>query len=84
MMTKEQYITLRSDANAANLIYQHYANNFDSTIHKGNMLGFHECLTYLQMWGNLHEIFQKLKAIYDVKFEIVILADANGNIIKYL
>ena len=58
-MTKEQYITLRSDANAANLIY-------------------------LQMWGNVNEIFQKLRDVYDAKFEIIILADANGNIIKYL
>ena len=83
-MTKEQYINLRSHENAANLIYQHYANNFDKTKHKGNMLGFQECLIYLQMWGNLHEIFQKLRESYDAKFELVILADANGNIIKYL
>jgi len=83
-MTKEQYITLRSDANAANLIYYHYTINFDSKIHKGNMLGFQECLIYLQMWGNLNEIFQKLREMYDVKFGIIILADANGNIIKYL
>lgn len=83
-MTREQYITLRSDANAANLIYQHYANNFDSTKHKGNMLGFQECLIYLQMWGNLNEIFQKLRDEYDAKFEIITLSDANGNLIKYL
>jgi hypothetical protein len=83
-MTKEQYITLRSDANAANLIYQHYVNSFDSDVHKGNMLGFQECLIYLQMWGNLNEIFQKLRDAYDAKFGIIILADANGNIIKYL
>ena len=81
-MTKEQYITIRNDG--SNLIYQHYANSFDSTKHKGNMLGFQECLIYLQMWGNVHEIFQKLRDAYDAKFEIVILADANGNIIKYL
>jgi hypothetical protein len=36
------------------------------------------------MWGNLNEIFQKLREMYDVKFGIIILADANGNIIKYL
>lgn len=83
-MTKEQYITLRSHENAANLIYQHYANNFDSTKHKGNMLGFNECLIYLQMWGNLHEIFQKLMDYYDAKFNIITLSDANGKIIKYL
>lgn len=83
-MTKEQYISLRSDANAANLIYQHYIDRFDKTKHLGNMLGFQECLIYLQMWGNLHEIFQKLKDAYDAKFELVILSDAKGNIIKYL
>jgi hypothetical protein len=83
-MTREQYITLRSDPNGANLLYQHYANNFDKTKHAGNMLGFQECLIYLQMWGNLNEIFQKLRDEYDAKFEIVILSDADGNIIKFL
>jgi hypothetical protein len=48
------------------------------------MLGFQECLIYLQMWGNLNEIFQKLRDAYDAKFELVILSDAKGNIIKYL
>jgi hypothetical protein len=81
-MTKEQYITIRNDG--SNLIYQHYVNSFDSRKHVGNMLGFQECLIYLQMWGNVNEIFQKLREMYDAKFEIVILADVNGNIIKYL
>ena len=83
-MTREQYINLRTDPNGANLLYQHYANNFDKTKHAGNMLGFQECLIYLQMWGNLHEIFQKLKDEYDAKFDIITLSDANGNLIKYL
>ena len=81
-MTKEQYITLRQDA--PSLIYNHYTEKFDKTKHKGNMLGFQECLIYIQMWGNLHEIFQNLRDEYDAKFNIVALLDANGNLIKYL
>jgi hypothetical protein len=81
-MTREQYINLRQDA--PSLIYNHYTEKFDKTKHKGNMLGFQECLIYIQMWGNLHEIFQNLRDDYDAKFNIVTLSDANGNLIKYL
>jgi len=81
-MTKEQYIMLRQDA--PNLIYYHYTQKFDKTKHKRNMLGFNECLIYIQMWGNLHEIFQNLRNEYDAKFNLVILSDANDKIIKYL
>ena len=81
-MTKEQYITLRQN-NVLDVVYQYYRENHDNKKHTGP-LNVQEFFIYLNMWGNVQQIAQKVIAHYDQKFNLVILSDANGNTIKYL
>ena len=82
MMTKEQYITLRTN-NALDVIYQYYREHHDVGKHIGP-IGVQEFFIYLNMWGNIQQIAEKVIAHYDQKFNVVVLSDAKGNIIKYL
>ncbi len=81
-MTKEQYITLRGN-NALDVIYQYYREHHDVNKHIGP-LNVQEFFIYLNMWGNIQQIAEKVIAHYDQKFNVVVLSDANGKIIKYL
>jgi hypothetical protein len=81
-MTKEQYITLRGN-NALDVIYQYYREHHDVNKHIGP-LNVQEFFIYLNMWGNIQQIAERVISHYDQKFNVVVLSDANGKIIKYL
>ena len=81
-MTKEQYITLRAN-NALDVIYQYYREHHNKDKHIGP-LGVQEFFIYLNMWGNIQQIAEKVINHYDQKFNVVVLSDNKGNIIKYL
>jgi hypothetical protein len=81
-MTKEQYITLRQN-NVMDVIYNYYREHHNKDKHLGPF-GVQEFFIYLNMWGNIQQIAERVISHYDQKFNIVILSDAKGNIIKYL
>ncbi len=65
------------------VIYQYYRENHNKDKHIGP-LGIQEFFIFLNMWGNMQQIAEKVIAYYDQKFNVVVLSDANGKIIKYL
>jgi hypothetical protein len=81
-MTKEQYITLRTN-NALDVIYHYYREHHNIGKHLGP-LDVQEFFIYLNMWGNIQQIAERVISHYDQKFNLVQLLDKNGNIIKYL
>ena len=81
-MTKDQYISLRQ-SNTMDVIYAYYREHHNKDKHIGP-LGIQEFFIYLNMWGNIQQIAEKVIAHYDEKFNLVTLSDASGRIIKYL
>lgn len=65
------------------VIYAYYREHHVKEKHIGP-LGVQEFFIYLNMWGNIQQIADKVIAHYDEKFNLVTLSDANGRIIKYL
>ena len=65
------------------VIYNYYREHHDKNNHLGPF-DVQEFFIYLNMWGNVQQIAQKVITHYDQKFNLVILSDANGNTIKYL
>ncbi len=82
MITKEQYINLRN-SKTVDVIYYYYREHHVPEKHIGPF-DIQEFFIYLNMWGNMQQIFQKVIDYYDQKFNLVQLLDKNGNIIKYL
>lgn len=82
-MTKSDYIHRRIN-NDLNIIYEYYLEKFDRNRHKGNMLGVQEFFIYLNMWGNINQIYERVRQHYDEKFNITILSDNSGNNIRYV
>jgi len=81
-MTKEQYIHLRQ-INSMDVIYTYYREHHNKDVHLGPF-GIQEFFIYLNMWGNMQQIAERVITHYDQKFDLVLLSDANGKIIKYL
>jgi len=80
-MTKQQYLIWRTN-NPINILYQHYISH-EKRNHPP--LDPQNLVMQLQMKGwNIQQIVNDLVAEYDAKFEIGILMDKHGNIIKYL
>lgn len=65
------------------IIYAYYREHHNKDVHLG-LFGIQEFFIYLNMWGNIQQIAEKVINHYDQKFNLVILLDAKGNIIKYL
>jgi hypothetical protein len=82
MITKEQYINLRN-SKTLDVIYYYYREHHVPEKHIGPF-DIQEFFIYLNMWGNMQQIAERVINHYDQKFNIVILSDAKGNIIKYL
>lgn len=82
-MTKSDYIHRRIN-NDINIVYEYYLEKFDRNRHKGNILGIQEFFIYLNMWGDINQIFERIRSHYDQKFNIIILSDKNNNILGYL
>ena len=80
-MTKQQYMNWRI-SNPINILYQHYISH-EKLNH--TPLDPQNLVMQLQIKGwNIQKIINELIADYDVKFEIVILMDQNGQFIKYV
>ena len=81
-MTREQYIQMRTNGNF-NIVHNYYSEKFDSSKHNP-FLGMMQLATFLPAWGNVDAVFEKVCRYYDQKFDVRILTDKNGNLIKIL
>jgi hypothetical protein len=81
-MTREQYIQMRTNGNF-NIVHNFYSEKFDHSKHKP-FLSMMELATFLPSWGNLDAVFEKCCRYYDEKFDVKVLLDKDGNVIKIL
>jgi hypothetical protein len=81
-MTKNDYLTLKMQ-NSLQVVYEYYREKFEKDKHKP-FLGQQEFFVFLQMYMNIHTVFEKVCDYYNKKFEIVELRDAEGNLISFL
>jgi hypothetical protein len=81
-MTREQYIQMRTNSNF-NIVHNFYSEKFDHSKHKP-FLSMMELATFLPSWGNLDAVFEKCCRYYDEKFDVKVLLDKDGNLIKIL
>ncbi len=82
-MPKSDYIHRRIN-NDMNIVYEYYLERFDGNKHKGGRLGIQEFFIYLNMWGDINQIYERVRQHYDEKFNIITLSDKNNNILGYL
>ena len=73
-MTKEDYLKFRAGQNF-NIVHEFYKEKFDHSKHSP-FLSLMELATFLPTFGNVNMIFEK--------FDVKILSDKNGNLIKSL
>jgi len=81
-MTRELYLELRR-RNDAVLLYEYYKEKFDAKKHKP-FLSHMEFFTYLPLWGDMNEIFQRITSTLDEEFKVMKLTDPEGRIINYI
>jgi len=81
-MTREQYIMLRERSDF-NIVYEYYKELFDPKKHQP-FFSINELIQLLPMKFNVNVIMDKCVRHFDQKFEIKILSDKNGNIVKLL
>ena len=81
-MTRELYLELRR-RNDAVLLYEYYKEKFDAKKHHP-FLSHTEFFTYLPLWGDMNEIFQKITSALDEEFKVMKLTDPEGKIINYI
>jgi hypothetical protein len=81
-MTKEDYLKFRAGQNF-NIVHEFYKEKFDHSKHSP-FLSLMELATFLPAFGNVNMIFEKCCRYYDEKFDVKILSDKNGNLIKSL
>jgi len=81
-MTREQYIQMRTNGNF-NIVHNFYSEKFDHSKHKP-FLSMMELATFLPSWGDVNAVFEKCCRYYDEKFDVKVLLDKDGNVIKIL
>lgn len=81
-MTREQYLDLRR-RNDAILLYEIYKEKFDSQKHKP-FLSHMEFFTFLPLWGDVNEIYQKTTSTLDDEFKVRKLINKDGQIINFI
>lgn len=79
-MTREEYINMRKSGDFM-IVYEYYKEHFDNTKHSP-FFSPQELVQLLPMKFNIQLIYDKCINYFDNKFEIVILRDKEGNIIK--
>lgn len=79
-MTREQYLTMRRNGNF-NIIYEFYKDHFSSNKHSP-FLSIEQLAQTLPMFGDVNLIFEKCCRYYDEKFNVVIVRNKDGNVIK--
>lgn len=81
-MTRQQYINLKV-SNPTELIYIYYKEKFDGYKHKPE-LSRNQLMMYVQTYTDINSILNYVVDEYDIKFEIVLLIDTNGQYMKSL
>ena len=82
-MTREDYIRMR-ETGAFNIVHEYYAEMFDGMKHK-LFLNIQDLARFLTTSGfNINVIMDKCVKHFDEKFNIKILSDKDGKIIKVL
>jgi len=81
-MTKEEYLSIRS-TNHGKLLYDTYIDKHDAEKH-GPLLDFHNFIHFLNMSGQLQRVLNDIVKEHDIKYEIVIVYDKNGQQIRVL
>ena len=79
-MTREEYIKLK-ESSPIELIYIYYRDKFDVNKHKPE-LQKNQLMMYLNGYTDINLILNKVVSDYDIKFDVRLLLDANGNYIK--
>lgn len=79
-MTKQEYLSM-IDSQPNKLLYYHYVENFDSSIHKP-FLSEKEFFHYIGLFCSPQILFNDLVNKYNEKFGVSELRDAKGNLIK--
>lgn len=79
-MTREEYIKLK-ESSPIELIYIYYRDKFDVNKHKPE-LQKNQLMMYLNGYTDINLILNKVVSNYDIKFDVRLLLDANGNYIK--
>ena len=82
-MTRESYITMRAQGNF-NIVYNYYREHFDSSKHSPffNITDLANLLVKLGF--NIDSIMEKAVKYYDTKFDVRILSDKDGKIVKII
>ena len=81
-MEKSTYIKIKSEA-PLQLVYELYKERFDSNKYS-LFLNQNDFYRFIQMWNNLNNLCHQAIEYYDTKFEIVTLADKDGQALKYM
>jgi hypothetical protein len=82
-MDREKYLKMREGQNF-NIIYEYYKEKFDPNKHKP-FIGIMDLPNLLLATGrSIDMIFENCCRYYDEKFDVRILSDKNGNVIKIL
>lgn len=68
-MTKTEYIQYRKENNAI-ILWEYYIEECKRKEVYPLMHSIQELLTFLNMWGNINEIYEKITKEYDNKFSI--------------
>jgi len=66
-----------------NIVHNFYSEKFDHSKHKP-FLSMMELATFLPSWGDVNAVFEKCCRYYDEKFDVKVLLDKDGNVIKIL
>ena len=81
-MTREQYIRMRNNGNF-NIVYEYYREKFDHFNHRP-LLSLMELVQILPQVMSAHSAMDASLRYFDQKFDVRILSDKDGAIIKLL
>lgn len=81
-MDKNNYFNLRQHS-PMSLLYIYYKEKFNSERHTPFLQEIH-LLHYLNMWGDLNLILEKVFAYYEAQLQLVKVYDKEGKLIKVI
>lgn len=80
-MTKTEYIQYRKENNAI-ILWEYYIEECKKKEINPLMHSIQELLTFLNMWGNINEIYEKVIKEYDNKFSIIKIFNQKQELIE--
>ena len=81
-MTREEYITYRTNGNP-DPVYEVYKEGFNEKKHKP-FLNKGDFFQAIQMWPPAMKALQDTYAYFDSKFEVLIIKNKEGNVLKFV